>query len=92
MCVWECRAVLVYGKRANADRKHKKKTGKLPVFYLVFCCRSNKSKSIKQLSCGRANLSENIVFSFSPLILTLRDRGGQRMRECVHVGVLCTVE
>ena len=34
MCVWECRAVLVYGKRANADRKHKKKTGKLPVFYL----------------------------------------------------------
>ena len=35
ICVWECRAVLVYGKRANADRKHKKKTGKMPVFYII---------------------------------------------------------
>jgi hypothetical protein len=35
ICVWECRAVLVYGKRANADRKHKKKTGKVPVVYII---------------------------------------------------------
>ena len=53
MCVRECRAVLVYGKRANADRKHKKKTGKMPVFYLVFSCVGVGMKAPLKVSCFR---------------------------------------